>query len=121
MELQRQHRVAIIGAGPAGVHMAHLLRRRGFERVTVLERTEQIGGRLQTVEHDGLPHEVGACYLSSSYSTVRALIEEYGGGPLVKPGGRDGGRDMYSSHASDGGEEPRALDTWLLSTYVCLS
>ena len=40
--LPRQHRVCIVGAGPAGVHMAKLLKDRNFTRVVLLEKTDRV-------------------------------------------------------------------------------
>lgn len=45
-------RVAVVGAGPAGLSCAHMLNRRGHE-VTVFERDEEIGGLLMF----GIPNQ----------------------------------------------------------------
>lgn len=51
-------RVAVIGAGPAGITAAYFLRRRGVN-VTVFEKAEQAGGRLRTdFSQSQLPREV---------------------------------------------------------------
>jgi putative flavoprotein involved in K+ transport len=47
-----EHRAIVVGAGPAGLAAAALLRRRGFP-VLVLERTEAVGARWRT-RYDGL-------------------------------------------------------------------
>ena len=36
-------RIAIVGAGPSGLHMAYLLREAGFTNVVVLEKTGRLG------------------------------------------------------------------------------
>jgi len=71
-------RVGIIGAGMGGVHMAWLLRRRGFRSVTVLERNDYVGGKVLTVEEGGVLHEMGGCYTTPAYRQVRALLSEFG-------------------------------------------
>ena len=47
--LRRSERIAIIGVGPAGIHLAHLLHQRGFRAVTVLERGDAIAGKVLSV------------------------------------------------------------------------
>ncbi|WP_319560736.1 putative selenate reductase subunit YgfK [Marispirochaeta sp.] len=50
-EIRRQERVAVVGAGPAGLSAAYFLAREGFS-VTVLEREEDAGGVVRYV----VPH-----------------------------------------------------------------
>lgn len=86
-------RIAIIGAGPAGIHMASSLKKRGYYDVTVLERTQRVGGKSMSLYRglgddstectltDSRPcitHEMGACYFSASYNRVRELVSDYG-------------------------------------------
>ena len=54
--------VVIIGAGPAGLTMAHeLLKEKGNEQynVTVLEETQEIGGISKTVKYNGNRMDIG--------------------------------------------------------------
>ncbi|MFT4978357.1 MAG: putative NAD/FAD-dependent oxidoreductase [Myxococcota bacterium] len=74
---ERDSRVVILGAGPAGVHMARCLLRRGFTDVTILEKTDRVGGKSLTVEHDGELHELGTAYLNPDYIEVINLLKEY--------------------------------------------
>ena len=39
----RKDRIAVVGAGSAGVHMAYLLKRKGFTNITILEQSKRIG------------------------------------------------------------------------------
>jgi hypothetical protein len=82
--LTSSSRVAIIGGGPAGLHMASLLKKRGVEDVTIFEKTDRVGGKSYTVWRDGIPHEMGTCYLHNMYGTIRDLLVEYG---IEKAGG----------------------------------
>lgn len=55
----RPGRIAIIGAGIAGAVAAYELRQHGHA-VTVFEKESQIGGRIQTLHHDGFVINEGA-------------------------------------------------------------
>lgn len=85
---ERHHRIAVIGAGPAGVHMASLLKRRGYRDVTVFEQTARIGGKSYTVIKDGIPHELGTCFLNNDYSRIKELVRAYGLRADIPPVGR---------------------------------
>ena len=52
-------KVLIIGAGPAGLTAAYELLSRGDFQVTVLEKTDRIGGISQTVRHGGNRMDIG--------------------------------------------------------------
>lgn len=78
-------RIAIVGAGPAGIHMAYLLKKEGFTNIVVLEKTNNIGGKSNTIKHRNVFHEMGTCYLQPDYDdNVVALAKEIG---LWKPVG----------------------------------
>lgn len=47
---KRQPRIVVIGAGLAGLSAAKALLESGFTDVTVLEATDRIGGRVQSVK-----------------------------------------------------------------------
>lgn len=47
---KRQPRIVVIGAGLAGLSAAKALLESGFTDVTVLEATDRIGGRVQSVQ-----------------------------------------------------------------------
>ena len=38
-------RIGVVGAGPSGIHMAYLLKERGFQNVDIVERNNRIGGK----------------------------------------------------------------------------
>ncbi len=71
-------RIGIIGAGAAGITVARALKQKGFRRVTVLERDSRVGGKCNTVVHEGRSYELGALALSPRYRNVRALAKELG-------------------------------------------
>ena len=74
-----QDKIAIIGAGPAGLVAAWRLRALGYEHVKVFERRDRVGGKCLTVEMDGKNYELGAVIVGrTTYTVVNALIEELG-------------------------------------------
>jgi oxygen-dependent protoporphyrinogen oxidase len=70
-------RVAVIGAGIAGLSCAWELRRAGVD-VEVFERQESVGGRMSTRSKDGLAFDLGANFLIRAYRGVNAMAEELG-------------------------------------------
>ena len=70
-------KIAVIGAGTSGIHMALLLKEKGFTNVRILEKTNELGGKLKTVNHRGAPQELGAVYVASNYEHVLKLIKKY--------------------------------------------
>src|SRR5271169_3871422 len=76
-------RVAIIGAGPAGLTAAYLLVKRGVA-VTVLESDpEYVGGLARTVEYKGFRFDIGGHRFFSKSSEVNALWREILGGEFI--------------------------------------
>jgi protoporphyrinogen oxidase len=72
-------RLAVIGAGASGLTVAHTLKQRGYESVTVLERSDRVGGKCLTIRHEDRPHDLGAVALTPGYETVRGLLNDVGG------------------------------------------
>ena len=78
--LSRAARIAIVGGGPAGVHMASLLVKKGFTNITLLEAEDRVGGKVHTVfvEGDDVPHDMAAAYVSPPYfPLIKPLLAEY--------------------------------------------
>ena len=77
-------RVGIVGAGPAGIHMAYLLKKKGFTNVEVLESSDRVGGKSYTFTHRGVPHEMGTAYLTPDYEkNIIDLVNKYVPGDLI--------------------------------------
>ncbi|MQY07951.1 protoporphyrinogen oxidase [Actinomadura macrotermitis] len=78
--------VVVIGAGVAGLTAARTLARRGV-RVTVLEGSPRIGGKLQVSEIAGLPVDEGAESMLARRPEGLELVRDLGrGDDLVNPG-----------------------------------
>ncbi len=70
-------RVAIVGAGAAGLSAAHALRGLGYTNVTVFERSGRVGGKCHTVEIDGRNYELGAGIVAEDNEIVLRLAKEF--------------------------------------------
>ncbi len=78
--------VIVIGAGLAGLHAARLLEKQGA-RVTVLEASNRVGGRVETLfDAEGTP-EMGAADVGTVYTRILATVEELGLQVKPWPGG----------------------------------
>lgn len=70
-------KIAIIGAGPSGVHMATELRKRGFDNITIFEKTDRIGGKTRSIVRNNVYHEMGTTGFSiTDESGLKPLIED---------------------------------------------
>lgn len=72
-------RVAVVGAGVAGLHCAHRLRQADVE-VTVYEAQNRVGGRMFTDRETfpgGMIFELGGELIDSNHETLLALADEF--------------------------------------------
>lgn len=74
----------VVGAGMAGLTAARELRGAGAS-VLVLERDDQVGGRVRCGRLDGRSIDLGAHFFSDRYELVRQLVREAGLEPQVRP------------------------------------
>jgi monoamine oxidase len=73
--------VAIVGAGAAGTFLAYrLIQARPDSRIAIFERSNRVGGRLWSVNVDGLPHpiELGGMRYMSGHPLVQSVVRELG-------------------------------------------
>jgi monoamine oxidase len=72
-------RIAVVGAGIAGVHCAYRLMQSGVN-VTLYEAASRVGGRMFTARdddaYDGQVFELGGELIDSNHATLLALAEE---------------------------------------------
>jgi len=78
-------RVAIIGAGPAGLTLACFLERLGLGSVQLFEARGELGGQSVTREIDGFPVEMGTVYLTKGYIRASRIAKAVDCAPVVLP------------------------------------
>ena len=71
-------RIAIIGAGAAGLSAAHVLTDLGYKNITLYERNHRIGGKVFSLQHAGAIVELGALWAGTSYHYVLDMAKRYG-------------------------------------------
>jgi oxygen-dependent protoporphyrinogen oxidase len=77
------NRVAVIGAGMAGMSAAYRLRQAGMEPV-VFESNDRVGGRIWTIEKAGYRMDLGAAVYLGTYREAIELIKEVGLGTELR-------------------------------------
>lgn len=92
MNKNLEKRIAIIGAGPAGLGAAEALREKGYKNITIFEKGNRVGGQSLSCEYitedkRKLVYDIGSIQPMSS-KILRKLIRSYGltygRGPLEK-------------------------------------
>jgi oxygen-dependent protoporphyrinogen oxidase len=85
MQLRTPHRIAVVGAGIAGLAAAHYLRRSGGDQlaITIFEAAPRIGGKLRLGEVAGLCVDEGAEALLARRPEAVDLIKDVGLGDQI--------------------------------------
>ena len=71
-----QKRIAIIGAGAAGISAAYFLQKKGYTLVTVFEKRDHVGGKCSSFTYRGKTYEEGAFTITRNYQEVKKLISK---------------------------------------------
>jgi len=78
MKKKLMPRVCIVGAGAAGLSAARFLEKKGYSRVTVLERNDYVGGMCYSEKIYGQATGMGAIVITPDYRITIGLAGEYG-------------------------------------------
>ena len=70
-------KIAVVGAGIAGLACAYELQKAGHE-VEVFEKEPRVGGRMSTTFKDNYPFDIGANHFINLYTEMRKYAEEFG-------------------------------------------
>ncbi len=76
--MDKNTRICIIGAGPAGLSAGMYLEQKGYENYTILERNDHVGGKCHSPHYNGRRYEMGAIMGVPSYYAVHD-VEEFCG------------------------------------------
>eukprot|EP00093_Oithona_nana_P004323 04323.XXX_83947_85710_1 [CDS] Oithona nana genome sequencing. len=72
-------KIGIVGAGPSGVHMAYQLKQKGYTNVTILERSNRVGGKAETFFYREAEMPMAVVLWTADYATTLVpLLEKYG-------------------------------------------
>ena len=71
-------RIAIIGAGAAGLATAYYLKKNGYKNVVVLEKLPRVGGLCRSITLDYKSFDLGANYITLAYRELRKIAKEVG-------------------------------------------
>ncbi|KNC76738.1 hypothetical protein SARC_10776 [Sphaeroforma arctica JP610] len=80
LPFNKDAKIDIIRAGPAGIHMASCLDTAGYDHITMYEKTSRIGGKAYSFLDPDDPevfHEMGTCYTHTAYDAVFDLLRTY--------------------------------------------
>lgn len=76
--IDKNAKIVIVGAGPAGLSTAWFLSKNGFHNVTVLEKLGRVGGLCKSLTLDGLSFDLGANYVTWAYQETLKIAKELG-------------------------------------------
>lgn len=76
--MNKDVRVCIIGAGPAGLSAGMYLEQKGYFNYTILEKNDHVGGKCHSPYYNGRRYEMGAIMGVPSYYAVHD-VEEFCG------------------------------------------
>jgi hypothetical protein len=73
-----QPRIAIIGAGPAGLSAAWFLKQNGYRHVRVFEKADRVGGKCLTFDYEGRQFDMAAHEMLAGYGDVMDIATALG-------------------------------------------
>jgi phytoene dehydrogenase-like protein len=76
--MDKDRKIAIIGAGASGLAAAYFLKKKGYSHITLFEKSDRVGGCCQTAVWEGRPYELGASYVPQTHTEVRKICKSLG-------------------------------------------
>jgi len=73
-----QPRIAIVGAGPAGLSAAWFLKQNGYRHVRVFEKLDRVGGKCLTFAYEGRQFDMAAHEMLAGYGDVMDIARSLG-------------------------------------------
>jgi predicted NAD/FAD-dependent oxidoreductase len=73
----KDKRIAIIGAGAAGLTAAEALKEKGYKEVVLFEKSDHVGGKCSTAEIDSRLYELGAGIVAANNKSVLKLVKKF--------------------------------------------
>ncbi len=87
--INTNNNICVIGGGISGVFISHYLNENGYKNITLLEQSDRIGGKCNSIKYKGRTYEMGAIMALPSYSNINELMNKFGmtkKHPLLKRG-----------------------------------
>lgn len=75
--MDKSERICIIGAGVSGISTAYYLEKKGYKNVVVLEKSNRVGGKCNTLKYKGKTYELGSQMGFDSNHYLMELMEEF--------------------------------------------
>lgn len=75
---KQQPKIAIVGAGPAGMSAAWFLKQNGYRDVRVFEKLDRVGGKCLTFDYEGRQFDMAAHEMLAGYGDVMDIANALG-------------------------------------------
>jgi hypothetical protein len=76
--IDKDAKIVIVGAGPAGLSTAWFLKKNGYTNVTILEKLGRVGGLCKSFTIGGQSFDIGANYTTWAYQETFKIAKEVG-------------------------------------------
>ena len=80
----KEDKICIVGAGPAGIHMAAKLKNKNFENIKIFEETDRVGGKSYDMFNEGNngPH-LHSFVVPGYFENVIPFVKQYTAADLL--------------------------------------
>lgn len=86
---KNKDRIGIIGAGISGVTAAYELAKKGYTNITLMEKSDRVGGKCHSIEYKGKSYEMGTLISMPTYKHTMDFMRDFDlmdRGPLLERG-----------------------------------